>query len=598
MSVTLTDIVSYKRLVAAGNDKLYFEDINVTVGTMVELASASNSIDTSDQLIMFELHQKVFIVNGAKLRVADFTNIRITHSVLATAHAHGDVLTQATTTATAVVDFTDVAKTHTYVYVVSGTFTPASNQITGSGSGTAFTPTGINGRLTHTVLTTAHASGDVLTQATSGATMTVEYTDAAKTHTWGRITNGIFTTTYLVSGSGSGTAFTPTAVNTSPPLMYDWTVYAGAASGSMPAKAYLGAAYRGRAVLSGNPNTPEQWYMSRQNNPWDWQYIAADAQAPIAGGDFEAGKIGDIIRALIPFRNDFLILGCASSMQIIIGDPAEGGSMNALDQTTGIFGALSWCFDGEGNLWFWGSNGLYMTTLPAAPVCVSLQNLPNLIKDEAANPATHRITMGYDRKRNGLLITITTLATGVNSNYFYDFSTKGFFPEIYPEECGVYSQCFYAANTETYRDLLLGCKDGYIRRFDETEENDNIGATEEAITSYVTFGALPLFDGEYEGVISSLDVITGGGQTGDNTDSNNIGYKIWAGPSAEETLEKFDNDSIPNLAGTILASGVRGRGSRDPRKVRGIYATIKLYNNTLSQTWSFERLNIHVEGGD
>ena len=595
MPVILTDIVSYKRLTAAGNSKFYYEDLDVTAGTMVELAAASGGIDTTDQLQMFELHQKVFIVNGAKLRVADFVNIRFTHSALATTHAHNDILTQAITGAVAIVDFTDVAKTHTYAFVVSGTFTPASNAISGSGSGTTFTPTGINGKLTHIALATAHAAADVLTQATSNATMTVEYTDVAKTHTWGRITNGTFNTTNQVTGSGSGTAFTPTATDTSPPLMYDWTVYGDGASGSMPTKVYLGCAYRGRAVLSGNPNYPGQWYMSRQNNPWDFQYVASDAQTAIAGGDFEAGKLGDIVKALIPFRNDFLIIGCANSMMIIIGDPAEGGTPNAFDQTTGIFGPNSWCYDGAGNLWFWGSNGLYMATLPNSPVCVSLKSLPNLVKDEAASQSTHRIIMGYDRIRNGLLITITTIADGTNSDYFYDLFTQGFFPELYPEECGVYSQCFYASNTEANRDLLIGCKDGHIRRFDETKSDDDIGGSDELINSYVTFSALPLFDEEQEGVISSLDVVTGGGQTGDNTDSNNISYKIWAGPTAESTLERLDNDSTPNLAGTIYASSIRGRGSRDPRKTRGVYATIKLYNNTISQTWSFEKLNIHVE---
>ena len=67
-----------------------------------------------------------------------------------------------------------------------------------------------NCELTHTALTTPHANGDVLTQATSAAVMYVEYTNAAKTKTYGYVTNGTFDTSHEVTGDGSGTAFTPT----------------------------------------------------------------------------------------------------------------------------------------------------------------------------------------------------------------------------------------------------------------------------------------------------------------------------------------------------------------------------------------------------
>ena len=118
----------------------------------------------------------------------------------------------------------------------------------------------------------------------------------------------------------------------------------------MPNKAYLGCLYRGRCTLSGDPEHPYQWYMSRQGNPWDFAYIANDAGSPVKGGDSDAGEIGDIVRTLISYKDDYLIHGCATSCWFVAGDPAEGGSINELDLTVGMFGANSWCFDGEGNL--------------------------------------------------------------------------------------------------------------------------------------------------------------------------------------------------------------------------------------------------------
>ena len=158
--VSLTDKTTVKRLVALGNNYLYFEG-NVA-GTFLQLPASSSDVDTSDQLNMASAFQKVFIVNGSKLKVADFVNTKLTHTALDTPHARGDILTQDTDNKM-IVDFTNTDKTATYGYVTAGTWDFSA--VTGSGSGSGFTPTGINGMLTHAILTTAHTAADVLTQA-------------------------------------------------------------------------------------------------------------------------------------------------------------------------------------------------------------------------------------------------------------------------------------------------------------------------------------------------------------------------------------------------------------------------------------------------
>jgi len=327
MAVSLSDKITIRKLVACGNGKVYYE---MPAGTMIELVTSGYSINTTDQLVMFEGFQKTFVVNGSKLGIADFINTKLTHDPLGIVHAHGDVLTQGS--ATMVVDFTNIAKTATYGYVTSGTF----------------------------VITTQ------------------------------------------VIGSGLGSAFNPSAV-TAKPHWYAWTVYPGGSFGSMPTKAYLGCLYRGRVVLSGNPNAPFQWYMSRQANPWDWQYYTNDAQSAVMGGNSDAGELGDIIRALIPYRDDYLIFGCSTSIWCLMGDPAEASaSINEIDLTVGMFGANSWCFDGSGNLYFWGTNGIYKMAIPGLPQCITEVSLPDLVNDEEVDPTTHRITMAFDRIRSGI----------------------------------------------------------------------------------------------------------------------------------------------------------------------------------------------------
>ncbi|KKL45992.1 hypothetical protein LCGC14_2350080, partial [marine sediment metagenome] len=530
MAVDITDSVPVRRLAAIGNNEFWYEDPNVAAGTMVELVAARDDIDTSDQLICFEYYYKVMVVNGANLKIADF----------------------------------------------------------------------INTKLTITALTTAPTRGAIVTQVTSGATMVVDFVNTAKTEIYGKTTSGTFTTTAghtLSGGSMAPTTRVPSAVAeaTTLPHWYDWTVYPDAASGSLPSKAYLGCSWRGRAVLSGDPDDPNQVYMSRQADHTDLAYVANDVQSPVSGGADPnvPGKGGDIVRALIPRGKDYLIVGCATSMWAYAGDPADGGSYGELDDTVGIFGADSWCFDEDENLYFWGTGGIYVVNRGLNAVeNLTKVSLPGLIGDEAADPTTHRITMAYDRKRFGVLICITKLDDGTNSNYFYSLSeeTRGFYPESYPEECGAFSTFYYDANDVTLRDLLVGCKDGYIRKFDEADKDDDIGNIDEAISSYVTLGPLKLASENKEGTVHSIaGYTTGGDAGGTEDDSDDIVYKVFVGRSSAEAAEKARANTSPKISGT-LQTPARPRGRTKKQKARGTYTSIRLENTTAAETMSFDRL--------
>lgn len=551
MAVTITDAIAYKRLVAAGNGAIWYEDIDVAAGTMTKLDDSDGAVDTSDQLNMFEAFQKVFVVNGSNLKVADFINTKITVTAMTAPPAHGDILTQDQTGdkyAYMIVDFVNTAKTLIYGY--------------------------------------AYYAG--------GATT--------------------FTTTHDISSNNATATMNPSPIPnanistvTAKPHWYDWTVYPDVvltidgstkSYGSMPNKAYLGCLYSGRPVLSGNSEEPTEWYMGRQFNPWDFANVANDAQTPITGQNSNAGLLGDIVRALIPYRDLFLVFGCASSMSVIFGDPAKGGSIRDLDKTTGIFGAKSWCFDNRGNLYFWGINGIYKSKIPQAPICLTEVSLPKLISDESADPSTHRITMEYDHLRTGIVICITKLSDGSNSNYWLDLKTAdptpelcSIFPETYPEECGAYSLFFYPANDPDYKTLLVGCKDGFIRKFDSSTKSDNIGGTSEAIDAYVSLGPISLSGmPNREGNVGPLWVVSGGGGSdGTETDSDDIDYKLYTADTAAKIIEDLRANATPKVGGTVLAPGWR-RGSKITQNIRGAYAGIKLRNNTADKSLVFECL--------
>lgn len=527
------DTVAYKRLVVAGSDEIYYGGTGVSAGDMSsELDTTGYAIDTSDQLNMFEGFQKVFVVNGEVLGVADFVNTKITDD---------------------------------------------------------------NG------FTTKPTRGDIVYQAgASAATMVVDYINSTDKVMYGYVTSGTFDNTAAITSAigGTGNEIFPSPVaGLSNPRWYAWTPYDNDTDtyGSMPAKAYLGCLYRGRCVLSGNPNYPHQWFMSKVGNPWNWVYSSTDPLTAVAGNNADAGEIGDIIRALIPYKDDYLIFGCASTIWVLTGDPAAGGKIDEVDLTVGMFGANSWCFDGDGNLYFWGTNGIYKIPLGFRSVeCLTAISLPNLVGDEDVSPTSHRITMAYDRKRGGILTCITKLSDGSNSNYWYDIKLDGFFPESYPDECGPYSLFYYAANDNDYAGLLVGGKDGYIRKFDETVKDDNVGSSTDPIESYAVWPIQHLTeDNDKEGKLTSLTIeLSGGVANGTFSDTDGVSYDIHIADDAETLIEDILDGATPFTTGTLSDTG---RKARIRTRVRGAWLGIKFYNSTASETWAINKVYAEVK---
>ncbi len=530
--VTPKDVKYTRRLIAIANNEVWHEK---PAGTMAVVSdSQSGGLDVTKPLIATEAFQKIFIANVSIKKVTRFADTRLVFSTNAIAVSdvppHGTIISSKNRAAAMVVD---------YVFPVNST----------------------------------------TVSAVYGYTTTSLKFINADSVAWGSRSIG---TVSAVTGA-------------SLPFFHDYTVYPSVSTtpktfGSLPTRATLICLYRGRIVLAGDPAVPFQWYMSRQNNPYDFAYFAADPQAPVAGGNADAGELGDPITALIPYKDDYLVFGCANTIWVMRGDPAAGGSLDEVSLTTGVFGPMSHCWDDRDNLYFFGTAGIYR--IPPGfgpPQNLTIGVLPNIVADLGVDPSTHRIVMAYDRRRLGVLIAITTLATGSNVNYWFDLKTEGFFPETYPEEGGVYAAVYYEARDSDYRRLLLGGRDAYIRYFKDSAEDDDAGNSNEAISSYVTFGPIMLSqDPDKEGKIISLTVVTG-------TDTDGLNYDVHVADSAQETIDQVVAGSTPFLTGTVQ---VDNRVARIRIKCRGIYALVKLYNSAASETWAIEKVVAQVtEGG-
>ena len=517
-----------RELVAIGNNEVWR---GAVADTMSVVTDASDDIDTTDVLNATVLAQKLFIVNGTHKKVLDFVNVKIvTADISPGANLppdFGTVITGASG-ASMIVD---------YITAINGACTVYGKRTTA----------------------TTFPAGDTIT--------------------------GTNPTTSPYAG---GVSFTMTAVaEVTPPHWYDYTVYGNDATnyGVIPTKIYQICKYRGRIQLSGEPNYPHQWYQSRQLNPYDYLHVPGDAQSPVAGNNADCTEVGDIVKVAIPYSDDYLIFGCANEIWVMSGDAAFGGELNPLDTTTGILGDRAWCWDDKSNLYMMCTAGLLRIPKGFGQIeNLTMELYPDFITDLAFDSSLHRITLAFNPEEHGIHIFKTTLATGACTGWWYDLRVEGLFPDAIPTAMGIFSAVYYQTESPSYRKLLFGCNDGYIKSFDKATVNDD-GTL---INSYVGFAPLALSTHpRKDGIIKNIDIVTGIG----DTDSDNVTCTVHVARTAAQVIKKLNDGDTAAFTKTFTAPNWT-KSNLDRRSVRGQWGAIVLTNGVLTESWSMERLTV------
>jgi len=195
---------------------------------------------------------------------------------------------------------------------------------------------------------------------------------------------------------------------------------ATATQGQVPTGCHLICTYRDRMILAGPDDDPHIWFASRSGDAYDWDYLPedpTDAGRAVSGANSDAGKVGDVITALIPFSDDFLVFGCKGSLWVMRGDPAWGGTLDALSYDVGIVGAKSWCQGPSGEFYFLSADGLYRLPPGATgrPEPLSTEKLPHELM--RLNPATHEVLLEWDDQQKGVHIYLAPIAAGAVGSY-------------------------------------------------------------------------------------------------------------------------------------------------------------------------------------
>lgn len=343
--------------------------------------------------------------------------------------------------------------------------------------------------------------------------------------------------------------------------------------GTLPSGARLIALYRGRVVLSGLVSDPSNWFMSKSGDPFDWNYSPTTPSAvqAVAGNNSEAGLVGDIITALIPFSDDALIFGGDHTIYQMTGDPAAGGTIDLISDKTGIAFGRAWTKDPNGTLYFWGSDGIYRMAMGQKPENFSKGRIDVRLRDIDLNQ--NRIFMEWDAIRATLHAIITPADTSLPVRVIvWESRNDAWWEDEYPASMGPTVVFAYDSPTADDQAFLLGTRDSYIRMVDDSTDSGDDGTEIESRIRYEPFIG-QTHDAEV--VLNSVLPVLAGSSAGINVD-------VYTGQSAEDCATA----ASPRVR-RVLAHAGRNHALR--QKVRG-YAVQLGLSATGLERWAVESM--------
>ena len=381
-----------------------------------------------------------------------------------------------------------------------------------------------------------------------------------------------------------------------------WTAAAGSLPSSGSNVCRLIELWNGRIVLAGLVGDDHNWFMSKQGDATDWDYAPdpTTEQDAVAGNNSLLGKIGDVINGIVPYNDDILLFLGDHTIWQVSGDPMAGGRIDRVSDITGGAWGRAWCKDPYGRVWFYGSRGGVYRMVPGqAPERISSHAVESRMR--RTDLSRHLVRMAWSDEEQGVYVwMVPTVDASVADNYFYDVRTEGWFvdvyanPDHYPRVVHVFD-----ADDPNDRAILLGCKDGYIRRIDQAAKNDD-GTP---ITSYAMIGPIRPRGKTAEFLIDQIEVTLGW-----NSDGADGLCRLWVGDTEEDALSgaEIEIEGLLTESGEVLiceqAADPKftmdleaGRSVTHHPRVRGYAGYVEIFNDDLYVRWSLERVECRLK---
>lgn len=357
-----------------------------------------------------------------------------------------------------------------------------------------------------------------------------------------------------------------------------------ASSGTVPTGQPLVALYRDRIFLAG---ATQAYYASRVGNPSDWNFGAAieDPGAAVAGQVSVAGRMGEVVTALIPLSDQWLVIATENTLWLLQGDPTTGLLRNVSDEI-GIVSPRAWAMTPDNLLVFLANDGLYVWRAGsgAAPEKFSAERVPDELRE--VDPAVHTVSMVYDPTWVGFHLFVTPASPQVGTHWWIDLDSRA----LWPQRFWVTHQPLAAATLTTtgLGVAVVGGRDGYLRYFLDGQADDD-GRT---LASHLLLG--PIHLAENDATDALLAEIHGAVE--ELSEDNKVTWRVVMGRSPAEAAEAAYADVQDMLDGLVpsrsAASGewiTEGLSRVQRPRSRGPWVVVWLSS---SGTWSYEAVTL------
>lgn len=362
-----------------------------------------------------------------------------------------------------------------------------------------------------------------------------------------------------------------------------------ATAGTIPRQCRLVALYLDRIVQAnqstenGGENAPQMVYFSRQGDPTDWDFSEVDVGAAWATVNTEqAGKLPGPCTALVSFSDDYMIFGSHRAIYVMRGDPRVSGIFETLSHTVGIVDALAWCRDASNRVYFLSHRGIGSITSGESGFAggigvdlVSRARLPRELTN--IDVVNNSVLLAYDVEENGVHIFITPNMAGAGAgHWFWEIESDAFWPVQIPASMEPTSMVYYDADEPGRSAVLLGCRDGYVRKFSSMSDTDD-GTEFESFVDYgpIMLNSNPIGSGGTRELVGVLD-----------GESSDVAWAVRSGDAAEAAYS-----ASPRTDCTGTMSGGRNYTHRPRTAGRAAFVRV---SGTGGQ-WAVEKLSLTRE---
>jgi hypothetical protein len=343
-------------------------------------------------------------------------------------------------------------------------------------------------------------------------------------------------------------------------------------------------AWNGRLVQARSPNLIDgafNWLMSARGKPTEYDTSPVEQRnaAAIGGSNAEGPGIApDIVNGFAPLSEDSALWGCDHSIYRMTGDPGEGGRFDLIvGSVMGMAIGRAWCKGPNSSFWWVGTKGglFYMQGFGGIER-VSLKNIEQRLL--GIDFSTHTVRLVWNDADQGLHIFRIPLGTPGDPTEHYFWSAKSggtAWPDTFAAD--VEPTCCYVVDGDEPEDrvLLLGGRDGFVRKWDSSAGDDDGFAIERT----VLVGPLVNSDASREHRFVGPRVVLA-------SDLDGCEYELFA----------TDDPAVlgpPKHSGSLVA----GRNPMMRTKMRGAYCYVRLFNRQVGQRFAIEEIGMVVHPG-